>query len=118
VLLDSRYTRPIPSSAALLLIDVQWDFYADDSPMRVAGTFAAIPVMAKLAAAFRERQLPIVHTVRLYRPDGSNVDPVRRRSIEEGARIAVPGSVGSQIAAALLPNVVELEHELLLAGGL
>jgi nicotinamidase-related amidase len=42
---------------------------------------------------------------------------VRRRSIEQGARIAVPGSVGSQIAAEPLPNVVELEHQLLLAGG-
>lgn len=29
-------------------------------------------------------------------------DPVRRQSIERGARIAVPGSAGSQIAAELL----------------
>jgi nicotinamidase-related amidase len=55
--------------------------------------------------------------VRLYQPDGSNVDLVRRQSIEQGARIAEPGSTGSQIADELLPNVVELDHELLLAGG-
>lgn len=59
-----------------------------------------------------------MHVVRLYRPDGSNVGLVRRHSVEQGARIATPGNAGSQIAAELLPNVVELEHELLLDGGL
>jgi len=98
---NDRYTRPLARSAALLLIDVQRDFLdtpGDDAAMPVDGTRAAIPAMAKLATAFRERGLPIVHVVRLYQPDGSNVDLVRRRSIEQGARIAVPGSTGSQIA--------------------
>jgi nicotinamidase-related amidase len=118
---NDHYTRPLAGSAALVLIDVQRDFVdlpGDDAAMPVAGTRAAIPAMAKLATAFRERGLPIVHVIRLYRPDGSNADPVRRQSIEQGARIAVPGSAGSQIAAELLPNVVELDHRLLLAGGL
>jgi len=117
---NDRYTRPLASSAALVLIDVQRDFLDlpdDGAAMPVAGTCAAIPAMAKLATAFRERRLPIVHVIRLYQPGGSNVDLVRRQSIEQGARIAVPGSAGSQIAAELLPNVVELDHELLLAGG-
>ena len=115
------YTRPLAASATLVLIDVQRDFLdipGDDAPMPVEGTGAAIPAMAKLATAFRRRGLPIVHVVRLYRPDGSNVDLVRRQSIEQGARIAVPGSAGSQIAPELLPNVVEQDHELLLAGDL
>lgn len=114
--MGDRYVDPLPGSATLVLIDVQRDFYADDSPARVEGTSALLPAMAALAAAFRERGLPIVHVVRLYRPDGSNVDLVRRQVIERGARIATPGSAGSQIAPELLPNVVELDHELLLAG--
>jgi nicotinamidase-related amidase len=117
---NDRYTRPLAGSAALVLIDVQRDFLdipGDDAPMPVEGTRAAISAMAKLANAFRERGLPIVHVIRLYRSDGSNVDLVRRQSIEDGARIAVPGSAGSQIAAELLPNVVELDYELLLGGG-
>ncbi len=77
-----------------------------------------IGAITKLATGFRQRGLPIVHAVRLYRPDGSNVDPVRRRSVERGARIVQPGSPGSQITAELLPKVVELDHELLLGGGL
>jgi nicotinamidase-related amidase len=110
------YTRPLPGSAALVLIDVQRDFYADAAPLPIEGTRAAIPVMAKLAAEFRDRALPIVHVVRLYLPDGSNADTVRKRAIEQGARIAVPGTAGSQIASELLPNPVELDHELLLSG--
>ncbi|OBG99691.1 cysteine hydrolase [Mycobacterium sp. E2699] len=117
---NDRYTRPRAATAALILIDVQLDFIdvpGDHAPMPVAGTRAAIPAMARLAAAFRRRGLPIVHVVRLYLPDGSNVDLARRQSIERGARIAAPGSAGSQIAAELLPKSVDLEHELLLAGG-
>jgi len=109
------YTRPLPDSAALVLIDVQRDFYADDAPLPVEGTATAIPAMARLATEFRDRALPIVHVVRLYRPDGSNADIVRKLAIEQGARIAVPGSTGSQIASELLPNPVELDHELLLS---
>jgi nicotinamidase-related amidase len=112
------YTRPLPASAALVLIDVQRDFYADDAPLPIEGTATAIPAMARLATEFRDRALPIVHVVRLYRPDGSNADIVRRLAIEQGARVAVPGSPGSQIAAELLPNPVELDHELLLSGEL
>ncbi|OBF46293.1 cysteine hydrolase [Mycobacterium sp. 852002-50816_SCH5313054-b] len=119
---NDRYTRPRAAAAALILIDVQRDFMdtaatpGADAPMPVAGTRAAIPAMAQLAAAFRRRGLPIVHVVRLYLPDGSNVDLVRRGSIEAGARIALPGSAGSQIVTELLPKSVDLEHQLLLAG--
>jgi nicotinamidase-related amidase len=112
------YTRPLPDSAALVLIDVQRDFYADDAPLPIEGTKAAIPAMASLVTEFRDRALPIVHVVRLYLPDGSNADMVRRQAIERGARFAVPGSAGSQIAPELLPNPVELNHELLLSGEL
>src|SRR3984885_5363679 len=115
-----HYLRPQARSAALVLIDMQRDFLdvPGDAPMPVAGTGAVVPAIAKLARAFRQRGLPIVHVVRLYRPDGSNVNLVRRDAIEQGARIALPGSPGSQIAGDLLPKVVELAHELLLSGGL
>lgn len=112
------YTRPLRDSAALVLIDVQRDFYADDASLPTEGTKAAIPAMASLVAEFRDRAMPIVHVVRIYRPDGSNADMVRKRAIEQGARYAIPGSAGSQIAPELLPNPVELDHELLLSGEL
>jgi nicotinamidase-related amidase len=117
-LMTDPYTRPLPDSAALVLVDVQRDFYADDAPLPLEGTKAAIPAMASLVTEFRDRAMPIVHVVRLYRPDGSNADVVRKQAIERGARFAVPGSAGSQIAPELLPNPVELDHELLLSGEL
>jgi hypothetical protein len=40
-----------------------------------------------------------------------------RRSIEHGTRIALQGSAGSLIAAEPPPRAVELDHELLRAGG-
>ncbi|SPM39281.1 hypothetical protein MNAB215_1463 [Mycobacterium numidiamassiliense] len=63
---EDPYTRPLAESAALLLIDMQRDFL--DAPgangvMAVAGTNAVIPGIAKLARAFRQRGLPIVHVV-------------------------------------------------------
>jgi nicotinamidase-related amidase len=100
-----------------VLIDVQRDTYTDAAALRVEGTQEAIPAMARLAAAFRRRGRPIVHVVRLYRPDGANVDPVRRHAVEQGARLLTPGSVGSQIARELLPEAVALDYELLLDGG-
>lgn len=115
---DDPYTRPHPDSAALLLIDVQRDFYAPGSPTEITGTAERIPAMATLAAGFRARGLPIVHMVRLYLPDGSNVDLVRRRAIEQGPGTLAPGSPGSQIAPALLPAPTELDHRTLLQGDL
>jgi len=108
--------RPNATAAVLILMGVQRDFYEVGAPARVEGTLEAVPAMAKLAAAFRERARPIVHVVRLYRTDGSNVDAVRRHAVELGARVATPGTSGSQIAPELLPEPVDLDHQTLLDG--
>src|SRR5262249_47642191 len=77
-----NYTRANAATSALVFIDVQKDFYEDGAPAHIAGTSEAIPAMAKLAALFREHNLPIIHVVRLYKPDGANVDLVRRHAVE------------------------------------
>src|SRR5437868_632527 len=61
------YTSPRSGSAALILIDVQKDFYEDAAPARVEGTLEAVPAMVELTAAFRAQGRPIVHVIRLYR---------------------------------------------------
>ncbi|WP_207944880.1 cysteine hydrolase family protein [Actinomadura rubrisoli] len=111
------YTGPHADTAALILIDVQRDFFEEDAPARIEGTSEAIPAMAELASAFRAKGLPIVHVVRLYLPDGSNADMVRRHAIENGARVVRPGSPGAQVAPELLPAKAELDDEILLKGG-
>src|SRR6184192_1575266 len=77
------YIAPDFASSALVTIDTQRDTL-DGQPFEVPGTSAALPEMRRLAAAFRAAGRPIVHVVRLYRPDGSNVDLCRRRAVADG----------------------------------
>jgi nicotinamidase-related amidase len=116
VAVDS-YTAPEFAAAALVTIDTQRDVL-DGSPLEIPGTSAVLPRMRALAEAFREAGLPIVHVVRLYQPDGRNVDLCRRRAVEDGARVLMPDAPGSQLAEELLPAPdLGLDAALLLAGG-
>jgi nicotinamidase-related amidase len=110
------YTDPDFAAAALVTIDTQRDTL-DGGPLEIAGTSAALPAMARLARAFRDAARPIVHVVRIYEPDGSNVDACRRALVEGGAGMLAPGAPGTEIAAEILPARVALDAPLLLAGG-
>ena len=99
----SGYTDPEHRRSALITIDVQCDTL-DGGPFEVPGTSAILPRIERLAETFRSRGAPIVHVVRLYKPDGSNVDPCRRDRVQHGASLVIAGSSGSQIAPPLLPS--------------
>lgn len=110
------YTDPDFPTAALITIDMQRDVL-DGEPLEVPGTSAAVGPARALAEAFRRASRPIVHVVRLYRADGANVDPCRRRKVAEGGRVLAPGTPGSQLAPLLLPDPdLVLEDDSLLAG--
>jgi nicotinamidase-related amidase len=114
--MSDPYTTPDFAAAALITIDTQRDVL-DGGPLEIPGTSAALDPIRALVTAFREAGRPIVHVVRLYEPDGANVDLCRRRSIEGGARVLASGTPGSQLAPQLLPAPdLRLDHELLLAG--
>src|SRR5438445_995877 len=114
----SKYTTPHLDSAALITIDVQTDVL-DGRPLEIPGSSAALPAMRQLVEAFRERGAPIVHVVRLYRADGSNVDLCRREAVANGWKALAPGSAGAELAAGLLgERHAELDAELLLRGEL
>jgi nicotinamidase-related amidase len=111
------YTEPHPETAALLTIDVQRDFSLPGGPLEIPGTMDAVPRIRRLLDAFRAADRPIVHVVRLYQEDGSNVDPVRRTAVEGGARMAVPGSDGADLLDDLKPDpALRLDAEALLRG--
>lgn len=111
-------TAPQYERSALITIDVQRDFL-DGAPFEIPGTSAAVPAMARLVSCFRLKARPIIHVVRLYRADGSNVEPCRRQVVEQGAQFLLPGSPGSQLASPLLTSpALELDPELLLSGGI
>jgi len=112
-----EYTRPDPGRAALLTIDVQNDFTRPGAPAEIEGTAEAVPQMHRLVEAFRAADAPVVHVVRLYRADGSNVDRCRRGAVERGAEIVRPGTVGAELVDELKPaSDVALDAERLLAG--
>lgn len=75
--------------------------------------------MQRLVAAFRRANVPIVHAVRIYRPDGSNADPYRREAIERGLQVVLPRSEGAELVDELKPSPgVKIEAERLLGGDL
>lgn len=113
------YTKPDWSRSVLLTIDVQRDFTLPGAPALIAGTWEIVPAIQRLLAAYRSASLPIIHVVRIYLADGSNVDLCRRARIEDGARIVVPASEGSEIVKELLPSTsIQLDTESLLRGEL
>jgi nicotinamidase-related amidase len=111
------YTKPDFSSAALITIDTQRDAL-DGQPLEIPGTSAVLPNMARLLEAFRRLERPIIHIVRIYQPDGSNVDACRRDAVEHGRAILLTDSDGSQLAATLLPFDIRLDSPQLLSGGI
>jgi len=112
-----EYTRPDPERAALLTIDVQNDFTRPSAPAEIEGTAAAVPEMRRLVEAFRGADAPVVHVVRLYRADGSNVDQCRREAVERGAEIVRPGTEGAELVDELKPATdATLDADRLLAG--
>lgn len=114
--LITPYTELHPETAALLVVDTQNDYVDPGGARPVPGIEEIIPRIGEAVDVFRRAGKVIVHVVRLFLPDGSNVDPCRRWQFEKGElRAVVAGTWGSQLNAATSPGV-ELEAEMLLRG--
>lgn len=114
----NNYTRPDFGSVALITIDTQCDVL-DGQPLEIAGTSAVLPQMKRLLDAFWQARKPIVHVVRIYQRNGTNVDLCRRAAVESGCPILLEDSAGCQLAPELLLHAgVRLDAALLLAGGI
>lgn len=114
---NADYTRPDFRAVALITIDMQNDFL--HGPFEIAGTSEILPELSKLVGAFRRARLPVIHMVRLYKRDGSNVDLSRRSTVEQGTALIRPGTSGAELATLLLPSAESrLDAEMLLSGSL
>lgn len=110
------YTKPNLKKSALITIDTQCDTL-DGQPFEIPGTSAVVPKMATVIEAFRKASLPIIHIVRIYKPDGSNVDLCRRELVENGSKLVLSDSDGSQPAPGLLEDdTIRLNTKILLGG--
>jgi len=113
------YTKLNRSSVALITVDVQNDFVLPGAPAEMPGACQMIPKVVQLIEAFRRAQRPVIHVVRLYLPDGSNVDLCRREAIRSGRQIVLQGTEGSELSAELKPSrSIRLQPELLLRGNM
>jgi nicotinamidase-related amidase len=84
-------------STALLIIDIQNDYFPGGA-MECVGATAAGAQAAKLLGAFREQRRPVIH--------------VQHLSIRPGATFFLPGTPGAEIHAAVRPvgDTALLEH--------
>lgn len=58
-----------PARTALLIIDMQNGFLDDGAPLEVPMAREQVPVIARVAAFFRERKIPVTYTVFCVSPD-------------------------------------------------
>ena len=113
------YIIPDREHSALLTIDVQRDFTLPCAAAEIPGTLQAVPHIQRLVQEYRQHGNPIIHVIRLYRTDGSNVDLCRRQAIESGKQVVIPGSDGAELMDELKPSsTVKLNSTLLLSGQL
>jgi nicotinamidase-related amidase len=113
------YLSPERNRVALLTIDAQRDFCIPSNRPKTGCSIPGAPAMIRLTEGFRSKSRPIVHVVRLYRCDGSNVELCNRASIEEGQRIVMPGTSGAELLDGLKPDPsIRLDSSLLLDGKL
>lgn len=111
------YLSPERDRVALVTLDAQRDFLRAESSAAIGGSAMIVPALRRLVQAFRQNGAPIVHMVRLYRCNGSNVDLCHRAQIEAGRRIAMPGSSGAELIDELKSDpALRLEPDLLLEG--
>jgi len=113
-----KYLNPNFKNSALITVDVQKDTL-DDQPFEIQGTSTALPYMKQLLDTYRAYKLPVIHVVRIYKTDRSNVDLCRRKLIEEGNPILEENSPGAELAEELLgDDSVRINSKLLLSGGI
>jgi nicotinamidase-related amidase len=112
------YLQPELNRSLLMTIDIQRDTL-DGQPCEIPGTSEMLPIVKRVIEYFRNQALPIVHVIRLYLPDGSNVDLCRRKIVEEGRKLFIAGTIGAEPAEGILPNNnIKLDTNLLLSGEL
>lgn len=99
----SRYTQPNWEHSILITIDTQNDFALPDAVAEIKGTADILPKMKELLELYRAKGLPILHVIRYYKEDGSNVDLCRKEVIESGYRIVAPYSEGAELVEDICP---------------
>lgn len=112
-----EFTVPHYHKGVLLTIDVQVDTVGAGAPLDDPGAPEMVVRASAVAKAWRETGGLIVHAVRLYEEDGSNVDRCRRELWVGGWRALVPDTAGAEVVPELKPRRnARLSSQMLLSG--
>lgn len=107
------HVKATPSSISFMIIP-----YAIAITIRAASN-TSVQYITRLVQGYRQVGLPIIHVIRLYSKDDSNVDLCRRKAIENGKQLVIPGSDGAELRDVLKPSPqITLDSKLLLSGNL
>lgn len=110
------YIQPNLSNSAVITIDTQCDTL-DGQAFEIAGTSAVVPNIRQVLDVYRQHNMPVVHIVRIYKPDGSNVELCRKQAVENGEAIFLDGSAGCELAPGMSePSSIKLDTQRLLSG--
>ncbi len=113
------YTVPNYEKCALIIIDFQNDCVLPGAQFEIAGSFELLPKLQQLVKAVRERNIPIIHVVRAYLPDGSNADLCRRESLQKGHTLFEPYTEGADFPMELKPvNAPAIDWNSLMEGNI
>ena len=111
-----KYTRPDFKTSALITIDILRDTL-DEQPLEIPGTSTVLPKIKQLLDFYRENNKPIVHIIRIYKNDASNVDLCRRKLVENGKEIFIKNSLGAELPRELFDDdTVRYDSNMLLNG--
>ncbi|MFZ1127124.1 cysteine hydrolase family protein [Methanoregula sp.] len=87
---------------ALLIIDMQNDFVREGALLRVVQAENVIPKIQDVLGAFRAKNLPVFHILRIHRNNGSDVE-ITRKDLFSRHPFAVAGSPGAREIDELKP---------------
>lgn len=75
-----------PRKAAVVIIDMQYGFIDEASALCIPGAAATVPACARVLDQARACGMTVVHAVREYAPDGSDVEAARHASWKAGGK--------------------------------
>ena len=111
VIQTDLYVAPHVDHTALVSIDLQNDFCDLSVPKSIGSDSLTVANSVRLAAGFRSVGRLVVHVVRLYLQDGSNVDSIRRTAVRQGMQKVLVNTFGAEPVDGLLPSGSHLEVE-------
>ncbi|MDF1776368.1 MAG: cysteine hydrolase [Rhizobiaceae bacterium] len=114
-----------PSSAALIVIDMQRDFveaggFGETLGNDITPCQAIVPIVRQLLKGFRAAKLTIIHTRECHQPDLSDCPPAKRNRGTPSLRIGDHGPLGrilidGEPGAEIVPDLEPIAGEIVIA---